>query len=531
MSNAEQPGRRLRVVRDGETAPPLPEALPEAERTPEPQAEPAEAAEAAESAARPPARPRPPRPAPPRGSAPPARPLAVTGMVAAAWSVALGLVILTTVTLAGWATSAHEVPFGEGLPGVFRLAVNFWLVAHHAGFDAEVGRVGLLPLGLTLLPAALLYRSGGWIIRAAETRYRQRVGVLQVALLLAAPYATFAVALALIAQMPALKPSPWQAFLAAFTLAILAGGLGAARAISAGRGRVRSGIGALLRLLPERPRSVLTGVLGALAVLVAAGAILVGASLAVHHREAADLYAMLAPGRLGGALLLLVELLYLPNAIIWGVSFAVGPGFAVGAGTTVSPTGVFLGALPTFPPLAALPEPGPAPAISLFALLAPFLAGIVGGVLTVRSFPSTVYEAAPLWGFLSGVITGGIVTGLAALSGGPLGDERMATMGPSAWRVGLLTALEVGLAAACAAWIVNWWMFREERPGRAKRTKRQKRRRVEAEPEYVYDHEAAEAAVPASASEPAVPQPRPRRTPGDDPFAFVDSEPILRRRD
>ncbi|MCD0453164.1 DUF6350 family protein [Actinocorallia sp. API 0066] len=449
----------------------------------------------------------------------PARPLAVTGMVAAAWSVALGLVVLTTVTLAGWATAPHDTGIGDGLPGVFRFAVNFWLVAHHAGFDAEVGRVGLLPLGLTLLPAALLYRSGGWIIRAAESRYRQRIGVLQVALLLAAPYATFAVALALIARMPNLQPSPWQAFIAAFTLAVLAGGLGAARAISASRGRVRSGVGALLRLLPDRPRSVVTGVLGALAVLVAAGAILVGASLAVNHREAADLYTMLAPGRPGGALLLLVELLYLPNAVIWGVSFAVGPGFAVGAGTSVSPTGVFLGALPTFPPLAALPEPGPAPVVSLVALLAPFVAGIVGGALTVRSFPSTVYEAAPLWGFLSGALTGAVMTGLAALSGGPLGDGRMATMGPSAWRVGLLTALEVGLAAACAAWIVNWWMFRERRP---------RRRRRDPEPEYLYDDEPDDDEEPPPAPVPEPPKPR---RPADDPFAFVESEPILRRRD
>ncbi|NDU73726.1 hypothetical protein GWI34_13905, partial [Actinomadura sp. DSM 109109] len=42
----------------------------------------------------------------------------------------------------------------------------------------------------------------------------------------------------------------------------------------------------------------------------------------------------------------------------------------VGAGTSVSPTGVFLDAVPAFPPLAALPQPGPAPAISLLALAA-----------------------------------------------------------------------------------------------------------------------------------------------------------------
>lgn len=439
-----------------------------------------------------------------RGMGGPARPLAVTGMVAAAWCVGLGLAVLTTITLVGW-VGAPRSGLGPGLPGVFRTAVNFWLVAHHAGFSVPGGRVGLLPLGLILLPAGLLFRSGGWIIRAAEKRYRQRIGVMQVALLLAAPYATFAVLLALIARTPTLQPSPWQAFIASFSLAFLAGGLGAARAISAARGRVRSGVGALLRLLPDRPRSVATGVLGALSVLTASGALLVGASLAVHYQEAGGLYQLLAPGVVGGALLMFVEIAYLPNAIIWGMAFAVGPGFSVGAGTSVSPTGVFLGALPSFPPLAALPQPGPAPWISLFALLAPFVAGVVGGTLTVRSMPSPVPEAAPLWGFLSGVLTGGVMTVLAALSGGPLGGGRMATMGPSPWQIGLMSALEVGLAAACTAWLVNWWMFR-------------------ARPVDEYEE-------PQDAEEEAVQTPAPRRPVADDPFAFVESEPILRRRD
>ncbi|GAB3659487.1 DUF6350 family protein [Actinocorallia lasiicapitis] len=449
------------------------------------------------------------------------RPLAVTGMVAAAWCVGLGLAVLTTVTLVGW-VAAPRTGLGGGLPGVFRTAVNFWLVAHHAGFSVPSGRVGMLPLGLILLPGGLLYRSGGWIIGAAEKRYRRRVGVVQVALLLAAPYATFAVLLALVARTEELKPSAWQAFVACFSLAFVAGGLGGARAISASRGKVRSGFGALLRLLPDRARSVVMGLLGSVAVLVGAGALLVGASLAVHFREAADVYSLLAPGVIGGGLLTLVEIAYLPNAIIWGMAFAVGPGFSVGAGTSVSPTGVFLGALPSFPPLAALPAPGPAPLLSLLALLAPFVAGAVGGTLVVRSMPSTLPEAAPLWGFVAGALTGVVTMILAALSGGPLGGGRMATMGPSPWQIGLLTALEVGLASACAAWIANWWLLRDRpaRPARPERPERPKSSRFSRpKPEPVVQE-------PAVATPPA-----PRRAPADDPFAFVESEPILRRRD
>jgi hypothetical protein len=36
----------------------------------------------------------------------------------------------------------------------------------------------------------------------------------------------------------------------------------------------------------------------------------------------------------------------------------------------------------------------------------------------------------------------------------------MATMGPSAWQVGVMAALEVGVSAAIAAWVTNWALLR-----------------------------------------------------------------------
>jgi hypothetical protein len=346
---------------------------------------------------------------------------------------------------------------------VFRTAVNFWLVAHHAGYSLPNGRVGLLPLGLMVLPGALLYRSGGWITRAAAAPGGRRIGVVPAAFALAVPYSILAGLLALAARGAAVVPSAWQALVVAFLLALFAGGFGAARAVvrARGAGRVRSGLGALLRLLPDRPRSLVVGVAGATAVLVAAGAVLAGLSLALHARQAGQLYDVLAPGVVGGVLLFLVELVFLPNAVIWGMAYAIGPGFSVGTGTSVSPTGVFLDVVPAFPPLAALPEPGPAPAVSLLALATPFIAGIVGGALTVRIMPSPVYEAAPLWGFVSGALTACVAAVLAALAGGPLGGQRLATMGPSAWQIGFMAALEVGVSAAIAAWAMNWSLFRD----------------------------------------------------------------------
>ncbi|SFO30386.1 DUF6350 family protein [Actinomadura madurae] len=478
--------------------------------------------------------------------APAARPLYVTGLVAALWCIGIGLAVLTTITLIGW-IAAPKTALGHGMAGVFRTAVNFWLVSHHAGFSYGQGRFGLLPLGVLVLPGVLLHRGGGWMIRVVGLQHRQRIAVVHVAVALAAPYAGLAGLLALAASSETVRPSAWQALVGCFLVAAVAGGLGAARAVVAAEareGRVRSGLGALLKLLPERPRSLVIGVAGSLSVLLASGAILVGASLALHLSDAADLYDMLAPGVVGGVLLLLVELAFLPNAAIWGMAYAVGPGFSVGAGTSVSPTGVFLDAVPAFPPLAALPQPGPAPAISLLALAAPFVAGAVGGVLTIRSLPSPVSEGAPLWGFVSGALTGAVAALLTALSGGPLGGGRMATVGPSAWQVGLLAALEVGISAAIAAWVANWMVLR--RPERDTRKKKRaagkpasKKRAPKPAPKPKKRARVApEPAMPLSAPIPGDYDPRPGTAPEPPPRAphapgrleFEEAEPVLAPR-
>ncbi|WP_245919878.1 DUF6350 family protein [Actinomadura mexicana] len=494
---------------------------------------------------------------PGRGRPPsaPARPLYVTGLVAALWCIGIGLAVLTTITLIGW-IAAPKTALGHGLAGVFRTAVNFWLVSHHAGFSYGQGRFGLLPLGVLVLPGVLLYRGGGWMIRVAGLPYRQRTAVLHVAVALAAPYAALAGLLALAASSEEVRPSAWQALVGCFLVAAVAGGLGAARAVVAAeaRGRrVRSGLGALLRLLPERPRSLVIGVAGSLSVLLASGALLVGGSLATHLSDAGDLYDMLAPGAVGGVLLLLVELAFLPNAAIWGMAYAVGPGFSVGAGTSVSPTGVFLDAVPAFPPLAALPQPGPAPAVSLLALAAPFVAGAVGGVLTIRSLPSPVSEGAPLWGFVSGALTGAVAALLSALAGGPLGGGRMATVGPSAWQVGLLAALEVGISAAIAAWVANWLVLRRlasapsRKPGSRKRAagkapaaKAPSRKGAAKKPAKPKKPVRAvpEPAMPLSAPVPAdydlrlegPPKPAPKAPHAPDPLEFEEAEPVLAPR-
>ncbi|MEV5329220.1 DUF6350 family protein [Nonomuraea sp. NPDC052634] len=394
------------------------------------------------------------------------RPLPVSGMLAAACTLGVGLAVLTTLTLVGW-IAAPRGTLGAGLPGVFRTAAQLWLAAHHAGFAIPGGRVGLLPLGLVILPAILLYRAARWMARDADLRLRlparlpknspkeqagarrraQLVLVVQAGVSLAAPYAMLAGLIALVARNEITQPFIGEALLSHFLLAFLAGSLATARMIGPWR--------VMLRLLPERVRALTVGTAVATAVLLVAGLALVLLAVVLNFGQVRQLSEVLSPGFVGGLLLILLQLLYLLNAVIWAFSYIAGPGFAIGADALVAPTGVQLGTVPSLPMLGALPESGPVPAWMMAVIAVPFAAGAVAGVMVARISPSPSYEAAPLWGFLTG-ITSGLVAGvLAALSGGPIGGARLATVGPSPWEVALSVALEVGVAAGISAGVTN----------------------------------------------------------------------------
>jgi Family of unknown function (DUF6350) len=386
------------------------------------------------------------------------RPLALTGAMAAAAAAGSGLVVLTLLVLVGWIAAPHA---GLGLPGVLRTAAALWLVGHHVGFALHgAGQIGMLPLGLAALPGALLWRAGRWVIRKGRVSRLTEVGYA--ALALAVPYALLSGALALASRSSLADPSLPQALVAGFLLALVAGGLGGAHALAPW--------GRLVRLLPPRPRCLLLGSVGALTVLIGAGAILAGAALATSMGGFRSLDTALAPGAVGAALLLLIQIGYVPNAVIWAVCFALGPGFAFGGGTVVAPTGSALGPLPMLPMLAALPSGAHSampPWASVAVLIVPYLAGAFGGLLTVRTAPALAVEIAPLWGFGCGAVTGCGMAVLAAFAGGPLGSGRLTAVGPSGWQTGVVTTLEVGVAAAVTAGILNWLWLRREVAGAA----------------------------------------------------------------
>jgi hypothetical protein len=377
----------------------------------------------------------------------------MAGGIAAIAAAASGLAVLILVTLIGWITAPH-VGVGGGLAGVLRSAGILWLVAHHVEITVRgVGRVGLLPLGLVLLPGALIERAGRWLTSGGHvSRLRH---VWHAALAIAFPYALFTAAVALASRTPVAAPSLWQAVVVGFGIAFVAGGFGAARGLAPWR--------KLAGLMPARSRSIVLGMLTSLAFVTAAGALLSAVSLILHLHAYQAAENSLNPGLFGSFLLLLAQVAYLPNAVIWSVSYMLGPGFAFGIGTAVSPNGSALGAIPAFPMLAGMPVGSGAafPAwLGFFILVTPYLAGILAGAMTVRIAPTPFLEAAPLWGLLTGSLTAVVIGVLAKFSGGPLGAGRLGDVGPHAAEIGIVAVLEIGVTSALVAGGLNWLILR-----------------------------------------------------------------------
>ena len=243
--------------------------------------------------------------------------------MAALRSAGLGVLTVMVLVLVAWAGASDS---GADAPDAVATALQAWLVGHHAHLAVPGGELALVPLGLTLLPLVLLHTATLRAGRAAGIR--GRTGVIALTASVTATYAVVATFVALLARTDAVQALPTSAFVGAAGVAALGSGSGAIRATGTWSG--------VTRRLPPLVRTALPAATAALATLVAGGALLAGGSLAVHHDQAALLVDGLDAGIGGGILLAALCLLYVPTAAVWGLAYVVGPGFAVGAGTSVS---------------------------------------------------------------------------------------------------------------------------------------------------------------------------------------------------
>jgi hypothetical protein len=403
----------------------------------------------------------------PRGSARPGddgagRPLATTAALAGTAAALTGLVVCMSVALTGWFL-ADAGAHGDTTDALGVGAVA-WLAGHGSHLVLSGTELGVTPLAVTMILVLTAFRGGRWAARKSPRvpvhGTAQTVDARGLAVAVATfscAYLVVAVVTSVLASQSGASPVLGRAVLGALLVSSLAGGCG----LAAGSGRLAAGIARV----PAWVTEVVVGALAGVLWLAAAGALLVGVALLLSFNEAATVLSGLHLS-VGDALSYTVVMaLFAPNAVLFGVAYLVGPGFAFGTGTTVSPTAVSLGVVPAFPVLAALPDQGPTPALLVALLAVPALAAALGIGQTLRRRPPIAHDLAAIRGAAAGFLAGLLVTVLVALAGGPLGTGRMADVGVP---VGEVLVFATGLMSAgglIGAVLPNWWRRRHLTPG------------------------------------------------------------------
>ena len=172
---------------------------------------------------------------------------------------------------------------------------------------------------------------------------------------------------------------------------------------------------------------------------------------------------LLDAGAIGSVVLFAICLMLVPNMVLYVVAFLAGPGFQLGVGTTIAPTGVDVGNLPALPLLAAVPADGATPSYLLvLTAVVPLVAGAVAGLVVVRrglaerDADALGWDAFALRGAIAALVAGVIVFALLALSGGSAGPGRMAAVGvPGALPAAGVLAAGMAIGAAITAAVVS----------------------------------------------------------------------------
>jgi hypothetical protein len=323
----------------------------------------------------------------------------------------------------GWLAAA----FG-GAAGAVRAGATVWLVAHKAGATLGDARLSVAPLGLTLFLAWCLYRGGRFTARVSGADQTKDLALASG--VLAVTYGLGALIIALLTSDGAVKISPATAFLGAATLAIIAGTAG----ILVESGAARD----IADATPQGLRDVIPAAMAAVLTIVAVASLLYAVLLAVHFSRVTSMLELLDAGVVGSVVLFAICLMLLPNVILYVVAFLAGPGFQLGVGTTIAPTGVDVGNLPALPLLAAVPADGATPTYLLvLTALVPLLAGAMAGLVVARRGLAAEdsyalgWDAFALRGAIAALLAGIVLLVLMTLSGGAAGPGRMAQVGVS----------------------------------------------------------------------------------------------------
>ncbi|MEW2509901.1 DUF6350 family protein [Streptomyces sp. NPDC046870] len=413
-------------------------------------------------------------------------------LLGGAVAAGLGLASFAVLVMMLWVSSPYP---DDGPDGALHIAAALWLLAH----GVELTRtgtlsgapmpVGVTPLLLLALPLWLLYRAARDATDApaepdGPPPVRARTAWTGVVL----GYLGVGTAAALYCCRGELRPEWFWVTVCLPLVAACAAGAG----VWSAYGRPREPVLRALVVVPGPVRRLVFGTDewarlsaavraagAATTVLFGGGALLVGVSLVWHGEPARASFVQLTGGWTGRFAVLLLAFTLVPNAAVWAASYALGPGFLLGAGHLVNPLASDPAPLlPPFPLLAAVPEPGAGTPGNWAAGVVPAVAGMTAGWFVARAAvhrPEAGVPARARWSagrtggvvLLTAVVCAAALALLAALAGGSLGVAALSRLGPPWWRTGgaagawtLVFALPVALTAR--AWRLRTWPRRHD---------------------------------------------------------------------
>ena len=370
--------------------------------------------------------------------------------LAAVWTGVGAAVVCATVSLVAVAVCWLPVSGpGTRATTTIRAGLLTFLAALHGGVTIDGSHTAWLPLGMMLAVAVTAWRAGSGLADASgalgERKPRRLVlaGATQavsftLCCLLAVPFATLGTS----------RASLWGVAAGALVLFAISGGTAFVRS-SALRDWCSAHTPAEAAPVARAAGVAVSGYLGV-------GAFLVIGSIAVHHDRVESISRQVGGGW-GGVPILLLGVLAAPNAVIAGASYLAGPGFAVGAGTSVTVTSTAHGTLPAFPLLGALPSGhGATGPILGLAIATPLFAGLAVTRLAARR--GTWFARLRVAG-CAALLAGFVMLLLGWQGGGAIGDARLRTVGASPWQLGGAVAAEVAAVSLPMLGLVALWRW------------------------------------------------------------------------
>ena len=175
------------------------------------------------------------------------------------------------------------------------------------------------------------------------------------------------------------------------------------------------------------------------AIMLGLGGLLLSISLILNFSTAKNLTIVIQPGILGGLLLLLLQLLYLPNIIFTCLSYGLGSGFSLGSATDITPFIFNLREIPAIPVLAALPN-GEYPWLIVLTLIVAIYAWVNINLINKQRVDAKSKRQITIRFFLISTFIPAI---FAFISSGSLLSANMSPVGVNPIRIGAVFALQV----------------------------------------------------------------------------------------